>query len=98
MKKISNDEYYDLFTRWQESGLSKGAYASEAGISRASFYYWCRKFEEQPFKNSSAASGFSLVNSEIEFQKDPIFKINYPSGVSIEFFGKVDITTIKELL
>ncbi|MFD2033706.1 hypothetical protein ACFSKL_02830 [Belliella marina] len=45
MKKISNDEYYKLFTKWQGSGLSKAAFASETGISRVSFYYWCRKFE-----------------------------------------------------
>ncbi|ERM81680.1 hypothetical protein P872_19480 [Rhodonellum psychrophilum GCM71 = DSM 17998] len=97
MKKISNDEYYKLFTKWQGSGLSKAAFASEASISRVSFYYWCRKFEGQQ-DDSLFASGFSLVNPEMVFQKDPILKINYPSGVSIEFFGKVDITTIKELL
>ncbi|SIS59678.1 hypothetical protein SAMN05421761_1308, partial [Belliella pelovolcani] len=27
MKKISNDEYYKLFTKWQGSGLSKAAFA-----------------------------------------------------------------------
>ncbi|MCH7405285.1 IS66 family insertion sequence element accessory protein TnpA, partial [Belliella aquatica] len=61
MKKISNDEYYKLFTKWQESGLSKAAFASEAGISRASFYYWCRKFEEETIDYADS-SGFSLVN------------------------------------
>lgn len=97
MNKISNDEYYKLFTKWQGSRLSKAAFASEAGISRASFYYWCRKFEGQQ-DDPPFASGFSLVNPKMEFQEDPILKINYPSGVSVEFFGKVDITSIKELL
>ncbi|WP_460490230.1 IS66 family insertion sequence element accessory protein TnpA, partial [Belliella aquatica] len=94
---ISNDEYYKLFTKWQESGLSKAAFASEAGISRASFYYWCRKFEEETIDYADS-SGFSLVNPEMGFQKDPILKINYPSGVSIEFFGQVDINSVKEFL
>lgn len=97
MKKISNDEYYKLFTKWQGSGLSKAAFASEAGISRVSFYYWCRKFEDSP-DNFPDASGFSLVNPEMVFQKDPTLKINYPSGISIEFFGQVDIKSVKEFL
>ncbi|MFN3802634.1 IS66 family insertion sequence element accessory protein TnpA [Belliella pelovolcani] len=97
MTKISNDEYYKLFTKWQGSGLSKAAFASEAGISRVSFYYWCRKFEGQQ-EDSPFASGFSLVNPEMVFQKEPILKINYPLGVSIEFFGKVDVESIKKLV
>jgi hypothetical protein len=46
-KKISSDEYYKLFTTLQESGLSKVAFTSEAGISRVSFNYRCRTFEGQ---------------------------------------------------
>jgi hypothetical protein len=97
MKKTSNDGYYSLFIKWQESGLSKAAFAAEAGISRASFYYWCRKFEEQTI-DPAVASGFSLINPAMGHEKDPIFKINYPSGISIEFFAKVDIHSLKEFL
>lgn len=97
MKTISNDEYYDLFSRWQVSGKSKASFAEEEGISRTAFYYWCRKFDmKQPSLNGQ--SSFSLVFPNPGLQKDPVIKINYPSGISIELFGKVDSDTVKKLL
>ncbi|WP_444542117.1 IS66 family insertion sequence element accessory protein TnpA [Belliella aquatica] len=44
-----------------KSGLRKAVFASDAGISIVSFYYWCRKFEGQQ-DDSLFPSGFSLVN------------------------------------
>jgi hypothetical protein len=97
MKKISNDEYYDLFNRWQVSGKSKASFAAEEGISRTAFYYWCRKFSlEEP--SSTGQSPFSLITPDIGFQREPVVRISYPSGVSIEFFGNVDSDTVKKLL
>jgi len=97
MKKIGNDEYYDLVNRWQISGKSKASFAEEEGISRTTFYYWCKKLSVEQ-SSPTAQSPFSLVTPEIGFQKDPFIKINYPSGICIEFFGKVDIDTVKRLL
>ena len=97
MKKINNDEYYDLVCRWRVSGKSKASFAVEEGISRTTFYYWCRKFSVgQP--STTGQSSFSLVTPKVGFQKDSVIKINYPSGISIELFGKVDTDTIKKLL
>ena len=97
MKKISNDEYYDLFSRWQVSGKSKASFAEEEGISRTSFYYWCRKFSlEEP--SLPVQSSFSMITPELGFQREPVFRISFPSGVIIEFFGRVDIESIKKLL
>lgn len=97
MKKISNDEYYDLFIRWQASGKTKASFASEEGISRTVFYYWCKKFSEE---ESVQADGtlFSMITPENGFQREPIVKINFPSGVSIEFFGKVEIESLKNFI
>jgi len=97
MKKISNEEYYVLFCRWQSSGKSKASFAEDEGISRTVFYYWCRKFSQE---QSSAANdpAFSLIAPDGGFQKDPVVRISYPSGVSIELFGKVGIESVKKLL
>ncbi|WP_373497423.1 IS66 family insertion sequence element accessory protein TnpA [Aquiflexum sp.] len=97
MKKINNDEYYDLVCRWQVSGKSKAAFAEEEGISRTAFYYWCKKFSVKQ-SSTTHQSSFSLVSPHIGFQLDPVIKINFPSGISIEFFGKVDSDTVKKLL
>ena len=97
MKKVSNDEYYSLFCRWQASGISKASFAEGEGISRTTFYYWCRKFS--PGQTSpTVQSSFSLVTPDVGFQKEPVVRIIYPSGVSIEFFGKVEIDSVKRLL
>jgi len=97
MKKISKDEYYDLFSRWQASGKSKASFAEDEGIPRSAFYYWCRKFSKED-PTPSIQSSFSVITPDIGCQKEPVVKINYPSGMSIEFFGKADIDTIKKLL
>jgi len=97
MKKISNDEYYSFFCQWRSSGISKSLFASREGISLTSFYYWCRKFEGRETVCLDS-SGFSLVTPDRSFQKDPVIRISYPSGVSVEFFSKIDPDMIKRLL
>jgi hypothetical protein len=39
-----------------------------------------------------------VITSDIGFQRDPVVRISYPSGFSIEFFGKVGVESIKKLL
>ncbi len=97
MKRISNDEYYSLFCKWQASGINKAAFALEEGISRTTFYYWCKKFEGNEAV-ASDSSGFSLLTSGSGIQKEPVMRINYPSGVSVDFFERVAPDTIKRLL
>jgi hypothetical protein len=97
MKKISNDEYYDLFNRWQLSGKSKASFAKDEVISRTAFYYWCRKSSLEG-SSSTDHSSFSMITPDIGFQREPVVRISYPSGLSIEFFGKVGIESIKKLL
>lgn len=97
MKKIGNEEYYSLFSRWRASGLNKAAFALEEGISRTTFYYWCKKFEDSETV-PSGSSGFSLMASVPVTQKEPVMRISYPSGVRVDFFEKADPDTIKKLL
>jgi hypothetical protein len=39
-----------------------------------------------------------VITSDIGFQREPVVRISYPSGLSIEFFGKVGVESIKKLL
>lgn len=97
MKKISNEEYYDLVCRWQTSGKSKASFAEEAGISRTTFYYWCKKFEET-VPGAVQGSCFSLLENHQFPDRSPSVRINYPSGISIEFFGFADADMVKKLI
>jgi hypothetical protein len=37
------------------------------------------------------------ISPDIGFQREPVVRISYPSGVIIEFFAKVEIESIKKL-
>lgn len=60
MKKTSIETYYELFYRWQRSGLSKAAFADREGISKVSFYSWCKKFETKA-ESLDASTGFTRI-------------------------------------
>ncbi|SDA77648.1 IS66 C-terminal element [Algoriphagus alkaliphilus] len=60
MKKTSIETYYELFYRWQRSGLSKAAFADREGISKVSFYSWCKKFETKT-DSPGFQAGFSRI-------------------------------------
>ncbi|SDA89050.1 hypothetical protein SAMN03080617_03140, partial [Algoriphagus alkaliphilus] len=60
MKKTSIETYYELFYRWQRSGLSKAAFADREGISKVSFYSLCKKcliLLKKPFFKLSLVHG-----------------------------------------
>ena len=97
MKKTSNEDYYyTLFCQWQESGKSKASFAASAGVPKQTFYYWCRKFSSDPVVSDSP-SGFSIIPTD-SFPVNPVAKISYPSGISVELFGSVDPDWIKALV
>jgi hypothetical protein len=97
MKKIINSAYYDLFTKWQLSGKSKASFAKDEGISGATFYYWCNKYSKKE-SSPPVQSSFSVITPDIGFHREPVIRVSYPSGVFIDFFEKVGIESIKELL
>ncbi|MDO8965066.1 hypothetical protein [Algoriphagus sp.] len=97
MKKTSIETYYELFYRWQRSGLSKSAFAHREGISKVSFYYWAKKFETKTDSPGSQA-GFSRIELAESTSQVAVARINYPNGISVELFGSVDPERIKALL
>lgn len=97
MKKTSIETYYELFYRWQRSGLSKAAFADREGVSKVSFYYWSKKFEVKPRPTDSEA-GFSRIELAEAPSQVAVAKISYPSGVSVELFEPFDSERIKALL
>jgi hypothetical protein len=97
MKKISNEVYYDLFGKWQGSGLSKAVFAAREGVPKVSFYYWCKKFDSKP-EPLEHRSGFTRIGLSPATSPSAVAMISYPSGVSLELFGQLDTDAIKALL
>ena len=97
MKKTSIETYYELFYRWQLSGLSKAAFAAREGISKVSFYSWCKKFETKT-DSQDASTGFTRIELAESASQAAVAKISYPSGVSVELFGSFDPDRIKALV
>lgn len=97
MKKRSIETYYELFYRWQRSGLSKAAFADREGISKVSFYSWCEKFETKT-DSQEGSTGFTRIELAEATSQVAVARINYPSGVSVELFGSLDPNKIKALL
>lgn len=97
MKKLSNEAYYSLFCKWQESGQSKASFAASEGISKATFYYWCGKFNADAVRSASPPP-FTMIPMDSHCSAVPVARIGYPSGICVELFGKVDASTICELV
>ena len=94
---MSIETYYELFYRWQRSGLSKSAFADSEGISKVSFYSWCKKFETTT-DSQYASTGFTRIELAESGPQSAVAKISYPSGVSVELFGSFDPDWIKALV
>jgi hypothetical protein len=97
MEKTHNDYYYSLFCKWQESGMTKSAFAASQGISRFSFYYWCKKFGQDSIP-AGQESGFTRVAVCEQDPSSPAVRIAYPNGVVVELFGSLDSEKIKSLV
>jgi transposase len=97
MKNTNIEIYYELFYRWQHSGLSKAAFAHKEGISKMTFYHWCKKFERKTEAQDSQP-GFSRIELADATSQDLVARINFPNGISLDLFGSFDAQEIKILL
>lgn len=97
MKKTSSEVYYDLFCKWQGSGMSKAAFADREGIPKVSFYYWCKKFDLKP-DTKERRTDFTRIDFSQTASSSAVARVNYPNGVSVELFGFLDTDRIKALV
>lgn len=100
MKRYNEQEMSRLYAKWQQSGKTKIAFCKDEGVIKSTFYYWLKKFQEpKPAvkKKEAAFSPLVLEQDNIINSKDPVLRINFSSGVSIDFFDTVDSGYIKSL-
>lgn len=72
------------------------SFAAASNIPKQTFYYWCKKFTSKSNRSESGPS-FSMVPMNIP-DHTPTLKINFPSGVSMELFGAVDLEMVRQLI
>lgn len=77
--------------------MSKAAFAASEGISRVTFYYWCKKFGGEPL-SAESDSGFTRLSVSEHDSSSVSARIIYPNGVSVELFGSADSERIKALV
>ncbi len=100
MKTQKEQEMRMLFEKWQQSGKTKIAFCKEEGLIKSTFYYWIKKFQEPKHIVKKKKPGFTpliLEQNHLFNSKQPVLRINYSSGISIDFFEAVDTGYIKNL-
>jgi hypothetical protein len=99
MRRYKEQEMRRLHAKWQESGKTKVVFCKEEGIIKSTFYYWAKKLQgSRPGKTMMKTNFTPLVLDQNIPPTNPLpfFRINYGSGISIDFFGSVDAGFIKE--
>ena len=100
MKTPKEQEMIGLYAKWQQSGKTKKAFCQEEGVNKSTFYYWIKKCQAPAFTVKKKEPGFTplVVAQNNSFNgQQPIVRINYNTGVSIDFFQAVDAGYIKNL-
>ncbi len=100
MKTQKEQEMRMLFVKWQQSGETKIAFCKEEGLIKSTFYYWIKKFQEPEtvVKNKKTTFKPLVLAPNIPGTcQQPVLRINYSSGVSIDFFDTVEAGYIKSL-
>jgi len=102
MKRQHRSYWFKHFQNWEETSLKKIEYAQEHKLSRSAFYYWVMKFSKENKDHLPLEKhGFeevSVVTGKVEPICSPSIIIRYPSGVSIEWKGPVDMAQLKALV
>lgn len=102
MKRYDEKEMQGLYIQWLESGQSKTSFAKERDIVPTTFYYWTKKFQVQQLfpPPSGRNGGFSLLTVQQETKArygEPVARINFPSGISVDLYGMPEAGFLKDL-
>lgn len=98
--QLDRKRFEEIYSRFQESGLTVKDFCSNEGLSQSKFYYWqkrvCVSFHplvhngflplsiDSPINEPSSISG---VDNQLE--------ITYPTGITLRFRGCI---SVKEIL
>ena len=78
-RKSKQDFWEQQVKGWRNSGLTQDQYCREHGLKKTTFFYWRRKLDQTPRKNSLVP--VSITSQEV-LPANPV-----PSGVSLKLRG-----------
>jgi transposase-like protein len=77
-----------LVKQWEESGLSRVAFAKQHGITLRSLEYWCRKQKKGQIKQPAPASFIEIVSNSkaITVSRQAQIEVELASGLRIKIY------------
>ncbi len=101
--QLDRKRFEEIYSRYQESGLTVNGFCSNEGINPSKFYYWKRRIgvSSHPLvkngflplsidSSSSASPTYTGVENQLE--------ITYPEGTTLRFRGSITVDNILTLL
>jgi DNA-binding transcriptional regulator YiaG len=82
----------DIVARWQSSGLSQAAFATEQGIKLSTLRYWISKTQQQVSSDFEPLS-FSAVQSQ-----GAVIQLRYPNGVELNIQSLAPVEYLRSLI
>lgn len=94
LQKKSQD-MMSIIHEWEQSGQSQKIFCQTRNIPHSKFYYWLRKFRDQPTTDNQT----DFIAVRIRQNKSAgDMDIQYPNGVTIKLHSPVDLVMVKTLL
>lgn len=110
MRKMSKEEFLEILSRQQRSGLTIKDFCVNEAYTESSFYYWKGKFGlSRPYHGERSSSGeFAPINLTSPSTSNPSYdrvamgsgeiQIEFPSGIIARFSGMAESHAAMQLL
>ena len=98
LQTVSREAFWQKHvSQWQESGLSKTAYAREYSLVYSQMVYWCTKLEKAPDDRSERSKDFVAV-SVTPGMSDTGLCVHLPNGIVIDGINERSVALIGKLV
>lgn len=101
--QLDRKHFEEIYSRFQESGLTVKDFCSNEGLSPSKFYYWQKRI--RPSHHPLVHNGFlplSIDSSVNEASSTPgmenQLEITYPGGITLRLRGCISVKEILTLL
>lgn len=101
--QLDRKHFEEIYSRFQDSGLTVKDFCSNEGLAPSKFYYWQKRIRRSNHalvrngflplsidSSSNAPTGFPGVENQLE--------ITYPTGTTLRFRGCISVNEILTLL
>lgn len=110
MQKMNKEEFLEILSRQQRSGLTIKDFCINEAYTESSFYYWKGKFGlSRPYHTGrSSSEEFAPVNLTSPLRSNPTYdrtvmesgeiRIEFPGGIIARFCGMAEFHVAMQLL